>query len=100
MPSTQHRAVVDALAGLDDVDEIADHLLEHGHRGVRREQAACPVALYVQAVADVDVLIAPDTWQFDPPDRGTGGMVPPRVAEFVRAFDRGEHPQLDRLKAT
>jgi hypothetical protein len=101
MPSTQHRAVVEALAELDDVDEIADHLYDLGHIGVREEPAACPVALYVQAVADVDVLIRSETWEFDPPgEAGTGGMVPPRVGDFVVAYDRGEHPRLDRMRAS
>jgi hypothetical protein len=79
---------------------VAATLLHHGCTGVREEGAACPVAQYVRTCTDVDVVVDALTWRLDPvpPTGRTHGRLPLSVAEFVAAFDRGEHPELDRTQ--
>lgn len=79
---------------------VAAALLADGCTGVREEGAACPVAEYVRTRTDVDVVIDALTWRLDPvpPTGRTHGRLPLPVAWFVAAFDRGEHPELDRTQ--
>lgn len=98
---SDHADVVAALAELAlGSTGVAGTLILRGCTGVRDEEAACPVAVYVWRRTGVDVRVQHLSWSFDPPrDTGSpGDFLPVSVAEFVAAFDRGEHPELDRTQ--
>ncbi len=84
-----------ALGGT--ADEIADTLDAGGWRGLQYDAEACPVSRYLTAVGTRIHGAAVGTYQatvhtLDGPV--TEIDLPPAVAAFVQAFDRGDYPDL------
>lgn len=98
-----------ALRALGDTpNAVADKLLAGGHYGRPDDDCNCPVAEYLESVYPGLFTSVTD----QPPDglvaevheggldyRGVLVSLPKPVAEFVRAFDAGEYPELDRTRA-
>lgn len=87
-----------ALAELPDTaDGIAAKLAAEGHRGNRRGALFCPLASWLRSRGIDTPGVSVDEICALRGDR-RGVVPPPAVAEFIRRFDAGEWPALDRTQ--
>jgi hypothetical protein len=95
--------VTAALTALGATEyEVAATLLAGGHRGYVNECAACPVAAYLYAVFPSATFVQVDdrrAYVWFPGDVTHEVAAPSAVAEFVAAFDSGQHHELDVTEA-
>lgn len=84
----------------DSVESITESLLNLNMKGRRGTSRSCPVARYFQrmpGVGFVSIGVCTGTI-YDAKDReilGQCDSFPPAVRDFIRAFDKGEIPELD-----
>lgn len=102
---SEYDDIKEALTGLGDTwVDVGRKLTELNCRGYREEGAACPVFYYltdIKAIGRIERVVADQVWigeyrdLGDPPEATVA--LPAAVCEFVRAFDAGDWPDLERF---
>src|SRR5918998_4563345 len=82
------------LSSLESADKIAEFFLREGVRGLRTEQLACPIAVFMFEQTGANIFVTPHcigSWTA----QGSFQLRTTKpLYEFIRAFDRGDYPQL------
>lgn len=89
--------VLEKLGALGSSRAIAQFLKEEGVVGLRGVSWACPVANYVLRETEVVISISEEGWNSrGAPYTSQRGCVPYTVARFIRCFDEGEFPAIEK----
>lgn len=103
---SEYDDIKEALAELGETwVDVGRKLIELDCTGYREEGAACPVFHYltrVKGIERIERVVADEVWIGDEPVDQPGQEpedrlpLPIAVYQFVRSFDEGEWPQLER----
>lgn len=80
-------------------DEIAATLKTNGIKGMRMESTSCPIANVLNSRFGMISSVGPYSITLYSPYEQEDLIVqtPHYVAEFIRDFDKGEYPELDKF---
>ena len=89
--------IATALRALGKTEkEVAETLRRAGVRGAPMKPCGCPVAIWLTAQCGEATRVSVPPWHPSRPSRLHANDIPlpPPVARFVEAFDRGYYPDL------
>lgn len=91
---------VEILGSFDDPIEIARYLQSEGVKGYTADEASCPLAVWLSRETEIAVSVTDDyILEYGDPDNWmtcTEHPVTSAIVDFIRMFDAGAFPLLDR----
>ena len=87
---------IDKLQALGSSQQIADFFEQEGIRGTRKNSFKCAAAVYLKRETGLDRMCVSAHWaaQYGEPDTTVLIHWYSPLEQFIREFDRGQHPKL------